>query len=128
MVVNVISEKWRQYMRKFSIRPLSRIGVIILASVMIGCISPRASCEQYRDPDSWERICILGLSGDSYDVCLQKEVAGMIAPGTCAVAERAEMLSCLEYLNRKSKCEDEINIPLIPKIVLIHGLFDNRRI
>lgn len=115
-------------MERFNIHPLLMVGVVILVCVMNGCISPRASCEQYRDPNGWERICILGLSGSSYEVCLQRELAGTIAPGTCAAAEKAAMVSCLEYLNRKSECEKEINIPLIPKIVLIHGLFDNRRI
>lgn len=54
--------------------------------------------------------------------CGARELAGEVAPGTCERWENENIVLCAMSLSTKGRCSKEIELPIIPKIVMIHPI------
>lgn len=91
-----------------------------MAVIMISCSSPRESCEANESPEFWEQLCVSGLA--SMENCAARELAGEVAPGTCERWENENVVLCAMSISTKDRCSKEIDLPIIPKIVMIHPI------
>jgi len=89
--------------------------VPLLLIALISCVSARETCEWYETPGEWEGLCI--LTSYSMVSCPDKIASGTATVEQCNQRTDLALLTCAKYLDARSKCSKESDLPIVPKIV-----------
>lgn len=89
--------------------------VAALLIAVVGCVSPRDHCEEYRSLNSMREMCFYEL-GNLAD-CREQLALGAVSEEDCERKERIMIYSCLRYATDSERCSKEIDLPIVPKIV-----------
>lgn len=89
--------------------------VAALLIAVVGCVSPRGDCEEYRSLNSMRDLCFYEL-GNLAD-CREQLALGAVSAEDCERKERIMIYSCLRYATDSGRCSKEIDLPIVPKIV-----------